>query len=201
MTQVQSLVRTGKKKRNHCTNQHAGLPPNSRVRWPNQNSPKAMSPPAFPSQQMIPHLCGSLSYNLCLISSDLLLSFISSPPPSNLSASLISPTPPKMGGRCIVPSSLSKPPSLLHGTPPSTSSSQVPLLLPLLPLESGHHAAKSFQSCLILCDPIDSSPPGSPSLGFSRQEHWIGLPLELLKTLQRFPIPFKFHTQSQSILQ
>ena len=27
-----------------------------------------------------------------------------------------------------------------------------------------------------LCDPIDSSPPGSPSLGFSRQEHWSGLP-------------------------
>ena len=23
-------------------------------------------------------------------------------------------------------------------------------------------AAKSFQSCLTLCDPIDSSPPGSP---------------------------------------
>ena len=27
-----------------------------------------------------------------------------------------------------------------------------------------------------LCDPIDGSPPGSPSLGFSRQEHWSGLP-------------------------
>ena len=26
-----------------------------------------------------------------------------------------------------------------------------------------------------LCDPIDGSPPGSPSLGFSRQEHWSGL--------------------------
>ena len=38
-------------------------------------------------------------------------------------------------------------------------------------------AAKSLQSCLTLCDPIDSSPPGSPSLGFSRQEHWSGLPL------------------------
>ena len=36
--------------------------------------------------------------------------------------------------------------------------------------------AKSLQSCLILCDPIDSSPTGSPSLGFSRQEHWSGLP-------------------------
>ena len=36
-------------------------------------------------------------------------------------------------------------------------------------------AAKSLQSCLTLCDPIDSSPLGSPSLGFSRQEHWSGL--------------------------
>ena len=42
-------------------------------------------------------------------------------------------------------------------------------------------AAKSLQSCPTLCDPIDSSPPGSPSLGFSRQEHWSGLP---------FPYPF-----------
>ena len=31
-------------------------------------------------------------------------------------------------------------------------------------------------SCVRLCDPIDGSPPGSPSLGFSRQEHWSGLP-------------------------
>ena len=37
-------------------------------------------------------------------------------------------------------------------------------------------AAKSHQSCLTLCDPIDGSPPGSPSLGFSRQKHWSGLP-------------------------
>ena len=37
-------------------------------------------------------------------------------------------------------------------------------------------AAKSLQMCLTLCDPIDGSPPGSPSLGFSRQEHWSGLP-------------------------
>ena len=37
-------------------------------------------------------------------------------------------------------------------------------------------AAASLQSCLTLCDPIDGSPPGFPSLGFSRQEHWSGLP-------------------------
>ena len=35
-------------------------------------------------------------------------------------------------------------------------------------------AAKSLQLCPTLCDPIDGSPPGSPSLGFSRQEHWGG---------------------------
>ena len=37
-------------------------------------------------------------------------------------------------------------------------------------------AAKSLQSCLTLCDPIDGSLLGSPSLGFSRQERWSGLP-------------------------
>ena len=37
--------------------------------------------------------------------------------------------------------------------------------------------AKSLQSCPTLCSLIDGSPPGSlPSLGFSRQEHWSGLP-------------------------
>jgi len=37
-------------------------------------------------------------------------------------------------------------------------------------------AAKPLQSCPTLCDLIDGSLPGSPSLGFSRQEHWSGLP-------------------------
>ena len=38
-------------------------------------------------------------------------------------------------------------------------------------------AAKLLQSCLTLCDPRDGSPRGPPlSLGFSRQEHWSGLP-------------------------
>ena len=37
-------------------------------------------------------------------------------------------------------------------------------------------AAKSLQSCPTLCDSKDGSPPGSPPLGFSRQEHWSGLP-------------------------
>ena len=32
------------------------------------------------------------------------------------------------------------------------------------------------QLCPAFCDPIDSSPPGSAVLGFSRQECWSGLP-------------------------
>ena len=49
-------------------------------------------------------------------------------------------------------------------------------------------AAKSLQSCPTLCDPIDGSPPGSSVLGFSRQEHWSGLP---------FPSPTKCFTDVQ----
>ena len=38
-------------------------------------------------------------------------------------------------------------------------------------------AAKSLQSCPTLCDPIDSSTPGSSLfMRFSRQEYWSGLP-------------------------
>ena len=37
-------------------------------------------------------------------------------------------------------------------------------------------AAKSCQSCPTLCNPIDGSPPGSPALGFPRQEHGSALP-------------------------
>ena len=40
-------------------------------------------------------------------------------------------------------------------------------------------AAKLRRSCPTLCNPIDGSPPAPPSLGFSRQEHWSGLPLPL----------------------
>ena len=38
-------------------------------------------------------------------------------------------------------------------------------------------AAKSLQSCPTVCNPIDSSPPGSLSLGFSGQEYWSRLPI------------------------
>ena len=38
-------------------------------------------------------------------------------------------------------------------------------------------AAKSLQSCLILCDPIDSSPPGSPVPGIlqARTLEWAAI--------------------------
>ena len=50
--------------------------------------------------------------------------------------------------------------------------------------------AKSLWSCLTLCDPIDGSPPGSSVPGFSRQEHWSGLP---------FPSPKRERTQTNKI--
>ena len=42
--------------------------------------------------------------------------------------------------------------------------------------ENSAAVAKSHQLCPTLCNPIDGSPPGSLSLGFSRLEHWSGLP-------------------------
>ena len=38
-------------------------------------------------------------------------------------------------------------------------------------------AAKSLQSCPILCDPIDSSPPGSPIPGILRARtlEWVAM--------------------------
>ena len=38
-------------------------------------------------------------------------------------------------------------------------------------------AAKSLQSCLILCDPVDGSPPGSPVPGIlqARTLEWVAI--------------------------
>ena len=45
-------------------------------------------------------------------------------------------------------------------------------------------ATKSLQSCLTLCDPIDSSPPGIiRHLVFSRQEYWSGVSLHSLQIM------------------
>ena len=38
-------------------------------------------------------------------------------------------------------------------------------------------AAKLLQSCLTLGNPIDAAHQAPLSLGFSRQEHWSGVPL------------------------
>ena len=51
-------------------------------------------------------------------------------------------------------------------------------------------AAKSLQSCPTLCDPIDAAHQAPLSLGFSRQEHWSGLP---------FPSPM--HESESEIVQ
>ena len=47
-----------------------------------------------------------------------------------------------------------------------------------------HVCMLSFQSCLTLYNPMDSSPPGFSihgkiEMGFSRQEYWSGLPFPL----------------------
>ena len=59
---------------------------------------------------------------------------------------------------------------------------------PCLDTTAAAAAAKSLLSCPTLCDPIDSSPGGSPSLGFSGQEHCSGLP---------FPSPVLLDWKSQ----
>ena len=53
-------------------------------------------------------------------------------------------------------------------------------------------ATKSRQSCPTVFDPIDISPLGSPSLGFSRQEHWSGLP---------FPFPMHESENESEVAQ
>ena len=35
------------------------------------------------------------------------------------------------------------------------------------------------QSCPVLCDPMDCSPPGGPFHGILQQEYWSGLPFPL----------------------
>ena len=38
-------------------------------------------------------------------------------------------------------------------------------------------AAKLLQSCTTLCDPKTTAYQAPPSMGFSRQEYWSGVPL------------------------
>ena len=57
------------------------------------------------------------------------------------------------------------------------------------------------QSCLTLSDPLDCSPPGHLSMGFSRQEYWSGVPLPssrdciILSIYQKFVGPSKFQVE------
>ena len=46
----------------------------------------------------------------------------------------------------------------------------------LILLYNAAAAAKSLQSCLTLCDPIDGSPPGFPIPGILQARTWSGLP-------------------------
>ena len=51
----------------------------------------------------------------------------------------------------------------------------LPFALPSQP----KRRSESLQSCPTLCNPVDCSPPGSSSRGFSKQEYWSGLPCPL----------------------
>jgi len=53
-------------------------------------------------------------------------------------------------------------------------------------------AAKSLQSCLTLCDPIDGSPPGSPIPGIlqARTLEWVAISTSLGKFIPRYLILF-----------
>ena len=55
----------------------------------------------------------------------------------------------------------------ISGSPIQSISYQFPLW----------HVAKSLQSCLTLCDPIDGSPPGSPVPGIlqARTLEWVAI--------------------------
>ena len=48
----------------------------------------------------------------------------------------------------------------------------------MLNINAAAAAAKSLQSCLTLCDPIDGSPPGSPVPGIlqARTLEWVAFP-------------------------
>ena len=61
--------------------------------------------------------------------------------------------------------------------PPSLQETQVQSLGWEDPLEKKMASAKSLQSCLTLCDPIDGSPPGSPAPGIlqARTLEWVAI--------------------------
>ena len=62
----------------------------------------------------------------------------------------------------------------LYGTPLPTGGVN---FLPDISFKASAAAAKSLQSCLTLCDPIDGSPPGSPIPGIlqARTLEWVAI--------------------------
>ena len=56
-------------------------------------------------------------------------------------------------------------------------------------LKQHTYSSQVTQLCLILCNPMDWSYQASPSMGFSRQEYWSGLP---------FPPPGIFPTSGSN---
>ena len=61
-------------------------------------------------------------------------------------------------------------------------------------------AAKPLQSCPTLCDPTDGNPAGSPSLGFSRQDHCSGVPMPSLIYSSTLAINFSRGNACVSVL-
>ena len=59
-------------------------------------------------------------------------------------------------------------------------------------------AAKSLQSCLTLCDPIDGSPPGSPVPGIlqSRILEWVAIAFPCWYVFKLFPT-FHYYNKSE----
>ena len=51
------------------------------------------------------------------------------------------------------------------------------------------------QSCLTLSHPMDYSPPGLPSMGFSGQEYWSGVPLRHLAS----PMPKRLYQHFRTL--
>ena len=88
-------------------------------------------------------------------------------------------------------------PGSTPGQETRSSMSQLRVCMPWLRGSSRHDEdwrsclLSRFQSCPTLCDPMACSPPGSPSMGFSRQEYWSGLHFLLQCHNLRIPIKKK----------
>ena len=60
----------------------------------------------------------------------------------------------------------------------------IPFLLHIFKKSAAAAATKSLQSCLILCDPIDGSPPGSavPGILQARTLEWVAISSSIKKS-------------------